>query len=165
MPKTTQPKAKQAIHQIWQAETKIKAEKARWHSTASDKNLDHCRDKIQIYECDLNDLSSILWVMRDVKHDLIFHLASHVNVLTSYKTPLSVINNNVTITGNLLEAIRLSDFDPLVQLCSTSEVYGQVDPKNVPIKEDCPLNPTRPPYAVSKVVRTCWASPITEATA
>ena len=28
LPKTSQPKAKQAIHQIWQAETKIKAEKA-----------------------------------------------------------------------------------------------------------------------------------------
>ena len=28
LPKTTQPKAKKAIHQIWQAETKIKAEKA-----------------------------------------------------------------------------------------------------------------------------------------
>ncbi len=28
LPKTTQPKAKQAIHQIWQAETKINAEKA-----------------------------------------------------------------------------------------------------------------------------------------
>lgn len=125
---------------------------ARWHSTASDKNLDHCRDKIQIHECDLNDLSSVLWVMRDVKPDLIFHLASHANVLASYKTPLSVISNNVTITGNLLEAIRLSDIDPMIQLCSTSEVYGQVDPKNVPINEDCPLNPTSP-YAVSKVAQ------------
>ena len=28
LPKTTQPKTKQAIHQIWQAETKINAEKA-----------------------------------------------------------------------------------------------------------------------------------------
>jgi len=28
LPKTTQPKVKQAIHQIWQAETKINAEKA-----------------------------------------------------------------------------------------------------------------------------------------
>jgi len=28
LPKTSQPKAKEAIHQIWQAETKIGAEKA-----------------------------------------------------------------------------------------------------------------------------------------
>ena len=35
---------------------------------------------------------------------------------------------------------------------NSSEVYGQVDPKNVPIKEDCPLNPSSP-YAVSKVAQ------------
>jgi GDP-4-dehydro-6-deoxy-D-mannose reductase len=37
-------------------------------------------------------------------------------------------------------------------LCSTSEVYGQVDPKYVPIKEDTPLLP-RSPYGVSKVAQ------------
>jgi GDPmannose 4,6-dehydratase/GDP-4-dehydro-6-deoxy-D-mannose reductase len=55
-------------------------------------------------------------------------------------------------TANLLEAIRLEGQDPVVQLCSTSEVYGQVDPKDIPIKEDCPINPSSP-YAVSKVAQ------------
>ena len=35
---------------------------------------------------------------------------------------------------------------------NSSEVYGQVDPKNVPIKEDCPINPVNP-YAVSKLAQ------------
>ena len=55
-------------------------------------------------------------------------------------------------TANLFEAVRLLKLDPIIQLCSTSEVYGQVDPENVPIKEDCPINPSSP-YAVSKTTQ------------
>ena len=39
------------------------------------------------------------------------------------------------------EGIRLAELYPVVQLCSTSEVYGQVDPKYVPITEDAPMRP------------------------
>ena len=125
---------------------------SRWHSTTSGGNLEHCADKVQVHECDLTDFSSVFSVLREVKPDLIFHIASHANVLASFKTPLAVINNNVMGTANLLEAIRLAEIDPVFQLCSTSEVYGQVDPKNVPINEDCPINPSSP-YAVSKVTQ------------
>lgn len=125
---------------------------ARWHSTASNKNLDGIRDKITIHECDLNDFSSILRVLNDVKPDAIFHLAAYANVRAAFITPLAVIQNNVMGTANLLEAIRVSGLNPIIQLCSSSEVYGQVDPKHVPIKEDCPINPVNP-YAVSKLAQ------------
>src|SRR6185295_19825854 len=65
---------------------------------------------------------------------------------------LAVIQNNILGTANLLETVRLLEIDPIIQLCSTSEVYGQVDPKNVPISEECPLNPINP-YAVSKLAQ------------
>lgn len=125
---------------------------SRWHSTSTNKNLKNIFNKINIYECDLTDLSSVVNTLQDVKPDGIFHLASHANVRTSFITPLAVLNNNIMGTVNLLEAIRIAEIDPIVQLCSTSEVYGQVDPRNVPIKEDCPLNPSSP-YAVSKVTQ------------
>ena len=44
------------------------------------------------------------------------------------------------------------ELDPVIQLCSTSEVYGQVDPRHVPIDEDAPLRPASP-YAVSKTAQ------------
>lgn len=124
----------------------------RWHSTDTNKNLKETVNKVTLHECDLNDFSCLLSVLKKVKPDVIFHLASHANVRVSFITPLSVIGNNVMGTANLLEAIRLADINPIIQICSTSEVYGQVDPKNVPIKEDCPLNPSSP-YAVSKVTQ------------
>lgn len=125
---------------------------SRWHSTSVNRNLKNIMDKIVLHECDLTDLSSVVNTMKTVRPDGIFHLASHANVRASFITPLAVLNNNIMGTANLFEAIRLADIDPIFQLCSTSEVYGQVDPKNVPIKEDCPINPSSP-YAVSKVAQ------------
>lgn len=125
---------------------------ARWHSTSEKNNLENITDKVTVHECDLNDMGSVIRVLKEVKPDAIFHLAAYANVRASFITPLVVLNNNILGTANLFEAIRIAEIDPVIQLCSTSEVYGQVDPKNVPIKEDCPINPSNP-YAVSKLAQ------------
>jgi GDPmannose 4,6-dehydratase/GDP-4-dehydro-6-deoxy-D-mannose reductase len=124
----------------------------RWHSTTVTDNLAAVRDKIVMHECDLADFSSILRTLEKSKPDAIFHLASHANVRASFETPLSVLNNNIMCTANLFEAVRAAKLDPLIQLCSTSEVYGIVDPKYVPINEETPMHPSSP-YAVSKVTQ------------
>ncbi|MEK7388712.1 MAG: GDP-mannose 4,6-dehydratase [Elusimicrobiota bacterium] len=123
---------------------------ARWRSTA--QNLSGVRAQVLVHEADLLDLSSVLAVLETSKPDAIFHLAAHANVRTSFITPTAVLNNNIIGTSHLLEAVRLVRPDAVVQLCSTSEVYGQVDPKDVPIKESAPLRPVSP-YAVSKTAQ------------
>ena len=125
---------------------------ARWHSTTGHQNLSAIQDSITVHECDLLDFSSVLRVMEETEPDAIFHLASHANVRAGFTTPLSVLYNNIMGTANLFEAIRSARIDPVIQLCSTSEVYGQVDPDDVPIKEDCPMRPSSP-YAVSKTTQ------------
>ena len=125
---------------------------SRWHGTSNSKNLSEIKDKILIHECDLNDLGSIFNVLKVVRPDYIFPLASQANVRTSFIYPLAVLQNNIMGTANFFEAIRMADIHPRIQVCSTSEVYGQVDPKNVPIREDCPMNPMSP-YAVSKTAQ------------
>ncbi len=125
---------------------------ARWHSTTAGDNLAKIRDRVDVHEADLLDFGSVLEVLRKVEPDVVFHLASHANVRASFITPGMVMTNNIIGTGNLFEAIRLASLDPIVLLASTSEVYGMVDPRSVPIKEDTPLNPASP-YAVSKVAQ------------
>jgi len=125
---------------------------SRWHSTSSNSNLSGIQSKVHLHECDLTDLSSVVRTLKEIKPDYIFHLASHANVRVGFINPLAVLNNNIMGTANIFEAVRLSDLDPIIQLCSTSEVYGQVDPKNVPITEECPLQPSSP-YAVSKTTQ------------
>src|SRR5689334_19353328 len=125
---------------------------SRWHSTTTQSNLSEIAGRVTVHESDLNDFGSVLAVLQEVRPDAIFHLASHANVRASFTTPNAVLANNILGTGNLLEAVRLSGLQPWIQLCSTSEVYGQVDPKDVPIREDAPLRPASP-YAVSKVAQ------------
>ena len=124
---------------------------SRWHSTTID-NLSLVHKRVTTHEADLMDMGSIIEVLQKVKPDVIFHLAAHANVRASFITPIAVLNNNIIGTANLFEAVRLGNNYPIIQLCSTSEVYGQVDPKFVPIKEDTPLKPASP-YAVSKTAQ------------
>jgi GDPmannose 4,6-dehydratase/GDP-4-dehydro-6-deoxy-D-mannose reductase len=125
---------------------------SRWHSTTTRDNLSSIRDKVTVHEADLMDFGSCLTVLQEVQPDAVFHLAAHANVRASFTTPNTVLSNNILGTGNLFEAVRIARLDPIIQLCSTSEVYGQVAPENVPIKEGCPISPSSP-YAVSKVAQ------------
>lgn len=124
----------------------------RWHSTSSSRNIAEVKKMVVIHECDLNDLSSIFNIIKKVNPAYIFHIASHANVRVSFDYPIAVMQNNIMGTLNLFQAIRMTEISPKVLLFSTSEVYGQVDPKNVPITEDCPLRPSSP-YAISKLAQ------------
>lgn len=134
---------------------------ARWHGTTRD-NLGRVAGRVHVHEADLLDFGAVFDALRRACPDVVFHLAAHANVRASFTTPAAVLHNNVVGTSNLFEALRAAGLDPVVQLCSTSEVYGQVSPDEVPIREDAPLRPASP-YAVSKVAqdllgRTYWVS-------
>ena len=80
---------------------------------------------------------------------MIFHLASNADVRGSFDHPLAHVKNNNIITANLLEALRELKLKPLVIICSTSEVYGNVKKRQMPIKENHQIAPINP-YAVTK---------------
>lgn len=128
---------------------------SRWHNTGFD-NLAGISGKLEIHEADLLDFGSVVEVLKKVEPDAIFHLASHANVHASFTTPAMVLNNNIIGTSNLFEAVRILGLKPMIQHCSTGEVYGQVDPKDVPINEDVPFRPASP-YAISKVTQDLMA--------
>ena len=67
---------------------------SRWHSTTSNNNLLNIQNKIRLLEVDLNDFSSTFKNIKQIKPNIIFHLAAHANVRASFDTPLSVFNNN-----------------------------------------------------------------------
>ncbi len=108
------------------------------------------RKKIKFKKIDLMSYKKIKQNINEIKPDLIYHLASNADVRKSFDEPMQIINNNYKITINLLEAIRSSKINPLIIICSTSEVYGLVNKKDIPIKESQRFNPASP-YALSKV--------------
>jgi GDP-mannose 4,6-dehydratase len=122
----------------------------RWRSPKENLRGVIENPKVRLHDCDLRDLGSLIRVFGEVRPDVIFHLAAQSFVTTSYVAPIDTLDCNVLGTANLLEAIRILKLDPVVHICSSSEVYGQVHPDEVPIRETCPLRPVSP-YAVSKV--------------
>lgn len=123
----------------------------RWRSPLL--NIEHYQSRVKLHWGDLTDPHSIEKVISEVKPDVIFHLAAQSYVDYSFVAPIATMEANVLGTTHLLEAVRKrkikDSYDPIVHICSSSEVYGQVKPGEVPIGEDNPLRPASP-YAVSK---------------
>jgi GDPmannose 4,6-dehydratase/GDP-4-dehydro-6-deoxy-D-mannose reductase len=105
--------------------------------------------KISLLKVDLNNYKDTYNGLKKTRPDLIFHLASNADVRGSFDEPLLHAKNNTLVTANLLEILRRLNFDPLIVICSTSEVYGNVKKKDMPIKESQKIAPINP-YAVSK---------------
>jgi len=103
---------------------------------------------------DLLDETSLRHALAQADPHFIFHLAAQSYVPYSYRAPRVTLDVNGVGTSNLLEAVRAqrdrTKTDPVVHVCSSSEVYGQPRPEDVPIRESHPLRPISP-YGVSKV--------------
>ena len=119
-------------------------------------NFKKIKNKAQLICCDLNNYKKLKKILNKIKPDVIFHLASNADVKKSFSNPYEVIQNNNLITLNLLECIRKLKINPIIQICSTSEVYGNVKRKLMPIDENCSLKPNNP-YAVSKLFQDTLA--------
>lgn len=119
----------------------------RWRSPK--ENIEDIKSKINLLECDLRDLSSIIKVLKKVRPTHIYHLAAQSYVPASFAEPKETIESNIIGTLNLLEGIRHLDIDPMVHICSSSDVYGEIKKGEIPIKETNILRPLSP-YAVSK---------------
>ncbi|MDB3943907.1 GDP-mannose 4,6-dehydratase [Candidatus Pelagibacter sp.] len=108
------------------------------------------KSKVIITKIDLNNFNNLKKKLSIIKPDVIFHLASNADVRNSFFEPLKFSENNNMITVNLLEALKQLKSKAIIIICSTSEVYGNVEKKNMPIKETQQIAPINP-YAVTKV--------------
>lgn len=120
----------------------------RWRSPL--RNIQGILPQVMLHNGDLRDLSSLVALLRNVRPDRIHHLAAQSYVDMSFVAPADTLASNIIGTCNLLDAVRIVGINPRIHVCSSSEVYGQVKPEEVPINEDTPLRPASP-YAVSKV--------------
>ena len=127
-----------------------------FRSTGYKKILDNKIKNIDLFKLDLKNYQNVKNKLKKIKPDLIFHLASNADVRGSFDEPIKHTENNNIITVNLLEAIRQLKLKTLIIICSTSEVYGNVSKKNLPITENHPITPINP-YAVTKTFQDLMA--------
>jgi GDP-mannose 4,6-dehydratase len=116
------------------------------------RNLATIIGRVVFHPCDLTDPESTVRAVDRSRPDVIFHLASRADVQASFREPVLVLSENIPGTQNLLEAVRHHHPEAMVQICSTSEVYGSVSVEENPITERQPLNPGNP-YSLSKATQ------------
>ncbi len=111
------------------------------------------KDRISLYYADLNDYSALARMIKTVRPEFISHLAAQSYPKTSFNIPIETLQTNIIGTANLLEAIRqqkdVDGYDPVVHVCSSSEVYGRAKP-GVSLAEDTPFHGASP-YSISKI--------------
>lgn len=113
------------------------------------QNIEHVKKKINLHFGNLEKNEFVNSLISKIKPEKIFHLAAQSNIMKSFEEPIKTIQTNFFGTLNLLEAIRKTSIDPVIMLSSSSDVYGIVNKKEIPIKETVQANPISP-YGVSK---------------
>jgi GDP-4-dehydro-6-deoxy-D-mannose reductase len=112
-------------------------------------NLNGFVNKIKVYRCDIRKYDILKNVIEDVKPDEIYHLAAISFVPTSLKEPKLTFDTNLYGTLNLYQAVIDLEMNPMILFVGSADEYGIVNENDLPIKEECPLNPINP-YSISK---------------
>lgn len=108
------------------------------------------RLSIQFKEINLLDIDQVREVFLNFKPDYILHLASFSSVAYSWKYPAESFTNNTDIFLKLITVARECVPNCRILSVGSSEQYGNVSEKELPIKETTPLQPTSP-YAVARI--------------
>jgi GDPmannose 4,6-dehydratase len=131
----------------------------RWRSPLD--NVEHLldrvnrKDRVYFIDGDLCDYISLQNAIGESKPDYVFHLAAQSYPKTSFTSPIHTLDTNILGTERLLEALRYCEgIDPVIHVCSSSEVFGRVPREKLPIAEECSFHPASP-YAISKIGADC----------
>lgn len=126
----------------------------RWRSPLD--NVEHLldranrKDRVRFINGDLCDYVSLVNAVEESRPDYVFHLAAQSYPSTSFTAPLQTLDTNILGTERLLEALRrCQGINPVIHVCSSSEVFGRVPQDKLPIGEECSFHPASP-YAISK---------------
>lgn len=108
---------------------------------------------IKVIFGDLRDPAFVQQTISTVNPDYIIHLAAESSVAYSWKEPNLSFQNNVNIYLNILEAVRKVGLKSRILSIGSSEEYGIVDKKDIPITEKIKTNPVSP-YAVARLAQS-----------
>ena len=127
----------------------------RWRSPLD--NVEHLldrankKDRLDFIYGDLLDYASLQHAVQSCRPDYVFHLAAQSYPTTSFTAPVATLDTNILGTQRLLDVLRqLPNADPIIHVCSSSEVFGRVAQDKLPIDEECPFHPASP-YSISKI--------------
>lgn len=121
-----------------------------------DRRIQHLRERLTLHR---GDLRNALWVdelVQSVLPDYTMHLAAWSDVGGSWQQPWITYELNIQCQLNLLEALCRWTKECRTLVVTSNEVYGLVQPDELPINEQTVFRPNNP-YGVSKVAQDMMA--------
>jgi GDP-4-dehydro-6-deoxy-D-mannose reductase len=98
---------------------------------------------------DITDAAAVSRAFDQLRPEAVYHLAGWADVGGSWKAPVEAFRANAEGTLNVLSAAVEAGVGRVLAV-SSADVYGKVDPSELPLTEESPLRPASP-YAASKV--------------
>ncbi len=98
---------------------------------------------------DITDAAAVGRLLDDLRPSAIYHLAGWADVGGSWKAPVEAFRANAEGTLNVLSAAVDAGVERVLAV-SSADVYGKVEPSELPLTEESSLRPASP-YAASKV--------------
>jgi GDPmannose 4,6-dehydratase len=109
--------------------------------------IEHLRDRLELYQADLLDQTSIAQVLAEVQPDEVYNLAAMSFVPTSWQQPVLTAEFTALGVTRLLDALRQVCPRAKMYQASSSEMFGRAS--ETPQRETTPFHP-RSPYGVAK---------------
>lgn len=121
-------------------------------------HLEACGDTVTVFDVpnDITDQDALRQVFTECQPEAIYHLAALSHVGTSWDDPGAVVRVNVGGTTNVLAAAREVVPAATVLFISSADVYGPLEPSQMPISEETEPHPASP-YAASKLAGEIFA--------
>ncbi|HET9162751.1 MAG TPA: NAD-dependent epimerase/dehydratase family protein [Solirubrobacterales bacterium] len=95
----------------------------------------------KLVELDITDGEALAALAASERPDTVFHFAAQIDVRKSLADPAFDASINVGGTANLLEAARLAGVRRFVFASTGGAIYGEGVDKQLPLKEDAPIEP------------------------
>ena len=111
-------------------------------STGRRENLDGAlAGDAKLVELDITDGEALAALVTSESPDTVFHFAAQIDVRKSLADPAFDASINVGGTANLLEAARAAGVRRFVFASTGGAIYGEGVDKQLPLKEDAPIEP------------------------
>jgi len=111
-------------------------------------NISEIQNKLKFHYADLLDSTSITHVIKTIKPDEIYNLASQSVPATSFLQPIHTSQITALGAHRVFNAVKEAYSKARIYQASSSEMYGWV--RAVPQNEETPFNPANP-YAAAKL--------------
>ncbi len=90
-----------------------------------DENIRQHNGKINLSFCEISDFQSVFKVIKEIKPDIIFHVAGQAFVPSSFEYAAETFKTNVIGTINIFEAVKACEINPRIIVVTSGEVYGE----------------------------------------